>query len=186
MDQLYIPIILGTGREGRQSEKVANYMLEVCNADDRFETELIDVRDYPSPFTSRVKQENYDSKGLAEKFERADGLIIVSPEYNHGYPGELKIFLDHFYPEFERKPAGICAVSAGGIGGARMMEVLRISLTAFKMVNINSALYFPGVTELFDESGGIKDPDGYAPRVDGFFEELLWYAKALKPAREAL
>lgn len=185
MDKLYIPIILGTGREGRQSEKVANYMLEVCNTDDRFETELIDVRDYPSPFTARVKQENFDDKGLVKKIEAADGFIIVAPEYNHGYPGELKILLDHYFPEFHRKPVGICAVSGGSLGGSRMVEELRLVMIALKSVNLNSVLSFPGVSELFDDSGKLKDPDVYTPRLEGFFEELLWYANALKPAREA-
>lgn len=59
---------------------------------------------------------------------RADGLVIVSPEYNHGYPGEMKLMLDQLYKEYNRKPVGICGVSSGALGGARMVEQLRLIL----------------------------------------------------------
>ena len=88
---LYIPIILGTAREGRKSEMVANYVLNNIKKLG-VETELIDVRDFIQGSTYGIndKIESWKNKAI-----QADGIIIVTPEYNHGYPGELKIFLDN-------------------------------------------------------------------------------------------
>ena len=115
----------------------------------------------------------------------ADAFIIVSPEYNHGYPGELKIFLDHFYEELNRKPVGICGVSGGSLGGARMVEGLRLSMIEFQAVPIRNAMYFGKVYDMFNKDGTMIEPDKYAKLMVGMLEELTWYAKALKVAREA-
>lgn len=114
---------------------------------------------------------------------RADGMIIVSPEYNHGYPGELKMMLDEAFKEYHQKPAAICGVSNGGLGGARMAEVLRIVLIALHMLPVSTAVYFSNIQNLFDESGAIRD-ESYREKVKKLFDELVWYARALKEARE--
>ena len=114
---------------------------------------------------------------------RADGLIIVSPEYNHGYPGELKILLDTLYQEYNRKPVGICGVSDGLMGGGRMVEHLRQVLVELQMAPIHAALYFRNVEKLFDTSGNMTD-GAYEKRAKDFFDELTWFASALKQARE--
>ena len=176
---MFIPVILGTAREGRQSEKVAKFILQEVLNYGEIETELIDVRDYLIGATDRTKK--FDGiKVLSEKFIKADGFIIVVPEYNHSYPGELKLLLDSMYwPEYEKKPAGICGVSGGPFGGARMIEQLRTVLTELKIVNIREAVYFGGVQNLFDEAGVIKDTN-YHDRIKVFLDELTWYAKKLK------
>lgn len=178
---LNIPIILGTGREGRQSEKVARFMLDSVKTRKDIRTELIDVRDYRISFTDN-SETSEPAKALSKKIGAADGFIIVAPEYNHGYPGELKMMLDMLYEQYARKPVGICGVSAGGLGGARMVEQLRLVSIEFHMVPIREALYFSSVQNLFDEAGKIKD-ESYSNRVNKFLEELVWYAKALKTAR---
>ena len=174
---LLIPIILGTARKGRQSEKVAEYVFEKVR-DYGADTEIIDVRDYRIAATDNT-QEIPKAKKLKPKIEKADGFIIVSPEYNHGYPGELKMMLDMLYGQFHNKPVGICGVSASAVGGARMAEVLRISCIEFHMVPIREAVYFPKVHELFDKRGNIKDKK-YDDIIKNFLEELTWYAKKLK------
>jgi len=177
---MYIPIILGTAREGRQSEKVAKFILkETAKAD--LETEIIDVRDFRIKATDNTEKIP-QAKKLAEKIIKADGFIIVSPEYNHGYPGELKMMLDMLYKQYAKKPVGICGVSAGGLGGARMIQQLRLTCIGLNMVPIGQAIYFSVVQDLFDENG-IKD-HSYYNRVKNFLDELIWYAKALKSARE--
>ncbi len=177
---MYVPIILGTAREGRQSEKVANYMLKAA-MDYGLETEIIDVRDFRPPATDSTGASPL-AQALGAKIARADGVIIVTPEYNHGYPGELKMALDLLYGQYARKPLGICGVSAGGLGGARAVEQLRLISVEFRMVPIREALYFPNVKDSFDEKGGIKDAQ-YGKRVKSFLDELTWYAKALKASR---
>ena len=179
---MYIPVILGTAREGRQSEKVVKFVLgEVSKAG--IETELLDVREYRIPATDSSGSSAI-AKKLESKINIADGLIIVSPEYNHGYPGELKMMLDLLYKQYFNKPLGICGVSIGILGGARMVEQLRLVAIELHMVNIRESLYFPMVQNLFDEKGGLKEPGSYDKRIKAFLDELLWYANALKTARK--
>ena len=178
---MFIPVILGTARAGRQSEKVANYILKETKSAG-FESELIDVRDYRIDATDNT-QTSPQAKKLSQKMEKADAFIIVTPEYNHGYPGELKMMMDMLYDQYARKPVGFCGVSAGGLGGARVVEQLRQVVAELHMVSIREALYFPAVQNLFDEKGAIKD-GSYKGRVKSFLDELSWYANALKTARK--
>ena len=179
---MYIPIILGTAREDRRSGKAANFVLKEFQTLQEAETELIDVRDYRIHATDDTEEQE-PAKKFAEKAARADGFIIVSPEYNHGYAGELKMMLDMLYEEYNRKPIGICGVAGGGMGGVRMVEQLRLVAIEFQMVPISKAVYFSNAGKLFDKQGDITD-ESYHERMKAFFAELLWYAKALKAARE--
>ena len=178
---MYIPVILGTARLGRQSEKAAQFMLQKAR-EAGLDSEIIDVRDYRLEATDNTEMSQPALK-LAEKARRADGFIIVSPEYNHGYPGELKMLLDMLFSQYARRPVGICAVSSGAWGGTRMVEQLRQVCLAFHMVPTGQAVHFPKVQELFDEAGLLKgrSQHGQAKRL---LEELIWYARALKTARE--
>src|SRR5947207_3141410 len=112
---LSIPLILGTPRQGRLSEHVARVIIEQATAREDVQTDLIDVRQLP--LTSSDAGEQIKDKRFAEMIMRADGLIIVAPEYNHGYPGMLKHALDSNLKEYIHKPVGLCGVSAGGAGG---------------------------------------------------------------------
>lgn len=178
---MFIPVILGTARVGRQSEKAAQFMLQKA-LDVGLQSEIIDVRDYRIAATDNTEKSAVSLR-LAERVLRSDGLIIVSPEYNHGYPGELKMMLDMIYWAYARKPVGICGVSSGPWGGARMVEQLRQVCLAFHMVPTCEAVYFPKIQELFDESGQFKGKSqhGMAKRL---LDELIWYAKTLKRSRE--
>ena len=182
MSSLFIPIILGTAREGRRSEHAARFVLEEIKKRDGIETELIDVRDFRLPATDDTGETEI-AKKLSAIAACADGFIIVSPEYNHGYPGELKMMLEMSDGEYAKKPIAVCGVSSGWTGGARMVEQLRSVLIDLKAVPILEAVYFAKVEELFNEQGAITD-DSYRGRVAKMFDELLWYATALKVARE--
>ena len=177
-----IPVILGTARVGRQSEKVANFIVEETKKAG-YETELVDVRDFRIDATDNT-QVSPAAKKLLPKIEKADAFIIVSPEYNHGYPGELKMMMDLLYQQYAKKPVGFCGVSAGGFGGARAVEQLRQIVVELHMVPIREALYFPVVQNLFDEKGVIKNPDAYKDRFKSFINELTEYASALKASRK--
>ena len=171
---MYIPIILGTAREGRQSEKVANFVLKETIANN-FESEILDVRDYILQVV-KDREELLPLKELEEKILKADALIIVSPEYNHSYPGELKMMLDLFYKQYFYKPVGICGVSSGSFGGARMIKHLQQVCTALHMLPIGESLYFSKVQELFDDNGRIQD-EKYKERIIKFLDELTVVAK---------
>jgi NAD(P)H-dependent FMN reductase len=179
---MFIPVILGTARVGRQSEKVAKLMLDETKKAG-FDSELIDVRDFRTEATDKL-QVSPQAKKLIPAIEKSDGFIIVSPEYNHGYPGELKMMLDMLYQQYAKKPVGFCGVSGAGLGGARVVEQLRQIVAELHMVSIREALYFPFVQDLFDEAGKLKSPDAYKDRLKNFFVELAWYADALKSARK--
>ncbi|HPV70621.1 MAG TPA: NAD(P)H-dependent oxidoreductase [Candidatus Magasanikbacteria bacterium] len=172
---MFIPVILGTAREGRQSEKAAKFVLEEV-LKYGLESELLDVRDYLFGLTDSTKQTD-SAKKFAQKLTTAAGLIIVAPEYNHGYPGELKLMLDSLYQEYAGKLLGICGVSAGGLGGSRMVEQLRQVAIEFRLIPIREAVYFSGIQNLF-EGDKIKDPS-LSGRIKTMLDELVSYAKKL-------
>ena len=156
-------IILATGRKGRQSEKVADFVFEKTD----FKSEIIDVRDWVKPVTEKYPE---DQEELRQKFEQADGFIIVSPEYNSSYPGELKILLDTFLKEYEGKPVGIVGVSAGSFGGIRMIEKLRPVLINLGLVPISKMVTFKDVRSVFKDGELVKD--SYNQYVDEFLNKL--------------
>jgi chromate reductase len=178
---MYIPVVLGTARQGRQSEKVAKYVLQIVQSSG-LETELVDVRDYRIEATDR-EEEIPQAKKWKEKIVRSDGLIIVSPEYNHAYPGELKMFLDMLYEQYWRKPVGLVGVSDGPWGGTRGMEVLRLTCISLGLHPILEIVYCPKVKELFDDAGKITN-DSYEKKVKSLLKSLITHAEALKAARK--
>src|SRR5947208_15612301 len=117
---LFIPLILGTAREGRQSENVARFVFEQTKKLADVETELIDVRELPMKLDDAGEQMK-DPK-FSAAIERCDGLIVVTPEYNQGYPGLLKHARDMNLKEYIHKAVGICGVSAEPVGGERVIE----------------------------------------------------------------
>ena len=173
-----ITILLGTGREGRQSAKVAKFILAQTKAAN-FEAKLFDVRDYGSAVTIPSWEKNPRAKKWQTAVKQADALIMVVPEYNHSFPGEFKILLDSLFKEYLKKPVGLCAVSNGAFGGARLAEQLMSVFNYLQMVWVGPPVYFPKVAELFDEAGEIKD-EGYQEKLKKLFTDLQWYADKLK------
>lgn len=166
---MYIPVVLGTAREGRQSEKAANYVLaQVKQAG--IESELVDVRAYRIPATNKLGLIP-EAINWAAKLDRAAGLILVVPEYNHAYPGELKMFLDLHYEKYFNKPVALCGVSGGPLGGARGLQALKLTLLSLKMLVVLETVYFPLVQELFADDGQIKDRS-YDKKVAGLLKGL--------------
>lgn len=165
-----IPVILGTARVGRYSEKVANYVVaQVKKAG--LTTELIDVRDHRLAATDNLV-EIPQAKNLADKIRKADALIIVMPEYNHGFPGELKMMLDMLYEEYEGKPVGFCGVSAGALGGARGVQLLKLVCSGVGMYPVKEGVYFSNVQQLFDQAGNINDTS-YERKMEGLIAGLV-------------
>lgn len=174
---LSIPVLLGTARDGAASDAAAIYVnRQLLNRG--ITSELIDPADYHEKKT--FEQEHV--KPWSDLMSAADGLVIVTPEYNHGYPGPLKEMLDTLYDEFARKPVAVCGVSAGGLGGARVVEQVKLVTIELHMVPIRESVYFSGVRDLFNDDATIKDAS-YDARVGKMIDELVWYAEALKVAR---
>lgn len=176
MPKLFLPVILGTARKGRASEAAAKFVVEQVKVAGH-KTRLVDPRRFlDKPVT------NGSSKKIQEAYKKlvtnADGFILVVPEYNHGYPGELKLMMDQAYDEYKRKPIGVMGVSAGAIGGARVVDLIRPTLTAYNLVVSNKTHYFTNAKEGMK----IKQKE-QGPRVAGVIDDVAWFAKVLKEAR---
>jgi NAD(P)H-dependent FMN reductase len=178
---LFIPIILGTTRRGRQSENVARFVFEQTRKRADVETELIDVRTLPMKLDDAGEQMK-DPK-FSATIDRCDGLIVVTPEYNHGYPGLLKHALDMNLEEYIHKAVGICGVSAGSFGGVRAIEALLPVMRELGLVTIFWDVNFGNVAKLFDDQGKLLD-QSYVRRLDKFLNELIWMARVLRYGRE--
>ncbi len=178
---LYIPVILGTARQGRRSEHVAKFLLSEMKKRPEIETELIDVRALKLTFQDAGEQ--MKDPEFSAKMQRADGLAIVVPEYNHGYPGVLKQALDTSVEEHIHKAVGLCGVSAGPFGGARVIENLLPVLRELGLAVTFTDVNFSRVEDAFDEMGNLKE-EKYVGRVAKFLNELVWMAKLLRYGRE--
>jgi NAD(P)H-dependent FMN reductase len=178
---LFIPLILGTIRKGRASENVARFVYRELRKHEGVETEFVDIREIKLPDDDdgeEIKDPNFSSL-----VARADGLVIVTPEYNHGYPGSLKRVLDTNLKEYIHKAVGICGVSAGPWGGTRVVEHLLPVMRELGLVTIFWDGNFPHAHKLFDDKGELLE-EAYVPRIDKFLKELIWMSKVLRYGRE--
>jgi NAD(P)H-dependent FMN reductase len=181
---LFIPVILGTVRKGRASENVAKFVFGEVQKREGVETELIDLRDLNIAFDD-AGEAIKDAK-FSDSCARADGLILIVPEYNHGYPGILKHVLDSNLKEYIHKAVGVCGVSAGGFGGVRVIENLLPVLRELGLVAIFWDGNFSGAQKLFDENGEILDRATQEKRMHKFLGELIWMSKTLRHGRESI
>src|ERR1700730_6380609 len=183
MKKLFIPILLGTSRPKRESIKPARLIEQIGKTITDIEAVLVDPNDYHFPFDGN-DPENKDPK-YSELTAKADGFFIVTPEYNHSFPGTLKRMLDSELSNYVHKPVAFAGVSNGIFGGARAIEALTTTVREMGMVATFSDVYFPEIQNLFDEKGEIKD-EGFIRRINRGFTELIWMAKTLKWGRENL
>jgi NAD(P)H-dependent FMN reductase len=178
---LSIPVILGTPRQGRLSEHVARVMVEQICGRDGLQTRLIDVRELP--FGTTDAGEAIKDPEFSDTLMHADGLVIVAPEYNHGYPGMLKHALDTNLKEYIHKPVGLCGVSAGGFGGTRVVESLLPVMRELGLVTIFWDVNVSSAGKAFDDSGQLLDA-ALPRRMDKMLNELIWMARVLRYGRE--
>jgi len=187
---LNIPIILGSVREGRKSEAAAKFVLEKLKAGG-YQTQLVDFKELPLPFYNaptvpvvyfKTQYPNANAQKWSEIARAADAFVIVSPEYNHGYPAVLKNALDWGYLEFEKKPFGLVGVSNGTVAGARMIEQIRPIIQNFNAMSIKETVMIGPVEKYFGEDGKLLD-ESLHKKVDGLLASLVWWAEALKKAR---
>lgn len=182
---LTVPVLLGTAREGRQSEKVAQFVLAQAKAYG-FDSTLVDIRDHVTPMTVRKKDDPNAGVAWEKIIQGADGLIIITPEYNHGYPGELKILLDKLQAKlYADLPVAVCGVSNGTVGGARMIQsLLPVLVDLEAIVKRSMIVNFKNVKELFDEQGTITDAR-YGKQLTKLFVELQRLAGLFHHAKQS-
>src|SRR5512138_3748547 len=165
---IFIPVILGTTRKGRMSSHAARFIHGEVGKRDGVVTELIDIAELNLPVDDAG--EGIKDPRFAAAMERADALVIVTPEYNHSFPGLLKHVLDTCLKEYIHKAAGIVGVSAGVFGGARAIENLLPILRELGLVSIFWDINFGNVQKAFDPSGRLLD-EAYVRRAGKFIGE---------------
>jgi NAD(P)H-dependent FMN reductase len=180
---LVIPVILGTTRKGRMSQAAAQLVTRELAKQSGVETELIDIATLPLP-TDDAGQGIKDPT-FAGKMDRADAIVIVAPEYNHGYPGLLKHVLDSCLKEYVHKAVGVVGVSAGAFGGTRVIENLLPVLRELGLVTIFWNVNFSNVHKVFGPDGALRD-ESSLPAIDKFLKELIWMGKTLRYGRESV
>lgn len=183
--KLFVPILLGTPRKNRQSENVARWVLSEMEKCGEIETQFFDVCDFELPHGEYGTEIAHLFPEWRDAIIRSDGLVIVTPEYNHGYPGSLKGVLDLLLREYVHKAVAFVGVSAGPWGGTRGIEACVPMVRELGLAVTFTDLNFPSVKSKFDDQGTLLDP-AYENRVKGFLDELIWMARTLKWGRENL
>ncbi|MCB9798423.1 NAD(P)H-dependent oxidoreductase [Candidatus Nomurabacteria bacterium] len=183
MKKLHIPVVLGTARKGANSIKVARYLFGELKKKSSIKTKLLKVETFMLGRTVPDWQSKKLTRPWSKEVDAADAFVFVIPEYNHGYPGELKMVMDQVFDQYYRKPCLLVGVSTGRFGGARVLENISPVITNFEMV-ITGKLYFDNVKELFDQNGNIKDPHSWGKRVQKQYHMLYEDAKGMKVFRE--
>lgn len=190
----HIQVILASTRQGRFGEKPAAWLMDRLSPRTDLGAELIDLRDHPLPIFDQPAApartlRAYPNEEIARwgrTIDRADGYMVITPEYNHGYPASLKNALDYVFPELNRKP--IAFVGYGNVGGARAIEQLRLVAVEFEMAPLRHAIHI-----LPDLMIAAMKADPFAldlfasldERLDRAAADLAWWASALAAARAA-
>jgi len=180
---LNLPLLIGTNRQDRRSIFVARWLIEQMQSRGDIETRLFDVADFALPQRDYGQQIKESFPEWHDAIVKADGLVIVTPEYNHGYPGPLKAVLDLLLREYVHKAVAFVGVSAGPWGGTRVIEAMVPMVRELGLVVTFSDLNFPFVQKTFDDNGKLLDP-AFDQRAKDFLDELAWMAQVLKWGRE--
>jgi NAD(P)H-dependent FMN reductase len=189
-----LQVITGTTREGRFSERVAAWVMDRLGQRSEFELELVDLRDHPLRFfdgdpPAKTGRDYADESVVrfGRVIDRSDGYVMLTAEYNHGYPAVLKNALDSTFAEWRRKPVSF--VGWGNTGGARAIEQLRAVAVEFEMAPLRHAVHvLPDVMRAIFGSDHPEDPALFAslePRLAMMADDLAWWMRALATARAA-
>jgi NAD(P)H-dependent FMN reductase len=187
-----ISVIVGSTRQGRFSEKPAQWIFQQLKNRGSIDARLLDLRDFPMPFfdqpvppamPSRPAYENEVVKKWTAEIARSDGFILVTPEYNYGTSAVLKNALDWVYPEWNRKAAAF--VSYGSAMGARGVQQLRLTAIELQIAPVRSSVYIPVGTlwahfQGGDVEAGLTELEVAAKTM---IDDLLWWTAALEAAR---
>ncbi|MBF6327490.1 NADPH-dependent FMN reductase [Nocardia transvalensis] len=176
---LRLEVIVASVRPERFAPVVADWFLRTARADHRFDVGVIDLRDTPLPADLSPTPE---SQAYRERLAAADAFVVVTSEYNHGYPASLKTALDTAKHEWRAKPIGF--VGYGGLsGGLRAIEQLRQVVAEIHMVSIRESVSFHEAKRKFDADGETRD-GAAVDAAQRLLRQLAWWARHLRTARE--
>ncbi len=175
----HISILSSSVRTERKSNRVALYFKNYLEENKLADVEILDLMEYNFPiFNERLRFQKNPSASILEfagKIKSSDGVIIVTPEYNGGYPASLKNVIDLLYDEWRRKPIAISTVSDGVFGGAQVITSLQFILWKIGATTVPAMFPFPKVQDLLDENGIPTDKISLNKRASKFFGELISY-----------
>lgn len=174
----HVAIISSSVRTGRNSHRVAIYFKRYIEENKLATVEIVDLMEYQFPvFDERLRFQKEPTEKMldfAGKIKAANGVLIVTPEYNGGYPASLKNVVDLLYDEWRRKPIAISTVSDGSFGGTQVITSLQFSLWKIRAWTVPAMFPVPKVRDAFDEQGNPTDKTGTDKRAQGFLSELIW------------
>ncbi|GHD27382.1 NADPH-dependent FMN reductase [Nocardiopsis kunsanensis] len=178
MNDLRIAVILGTNRNGRTGPAVARWFLDRASEHEDVDLDAVDVTDLGPGDGHGAPLD-----GFAARVAAADGFVVLTPEYNHGYPGPLKAAIDSARREWFAKP--VAFVSYGGIsGGLRAVEQLRSVFSELHATTVRDTVSFHDAQALFDADGTPTTPmKGAETAVRTLMDQLSWWAVSLREAR---
>jgi len=187
-----IGITLGSIRDIRRGGRVAKWLMPQLDQFKDFEFELLDPNDYPLPFFDESDSPeglkgNYSNEAARKwsaKVAEKDGFIVITPEYNHGTSAVLKNSFDWLYYEWVRKPVTFMSYSPNSSGGVRAVEQLRQNVIELQMAPLREAIHFTYILDTLDEDGNVLRGH-FNERLIKLMDELGWWTKALKDARES-
>jgi NAD(P)H-dependent FMN reductase len=162
-------LVIGTGRAERNTPRVAKFLEKYLEGKEWL-TKTADVIDYPTTVTT-INRDDEKTIDWKERVDWSDVMFLLMPEYNHGYPGELKLLLDRLYEEYKGKKVVLCGITAGDLGGARVVEHIIPVLQAFQVDIAHNRLYVSRLHKILSEDGDLLEP-GLDGRVDKIIEEL--------------
>ncbi len=172
-----IIILIGSIRKGRKSDRVARFFYDLIRREGIGDPEIVDLKEYNFPlFEERLKFLEIFPDGLkefADKIRNAGGIIIVTPEYNGGYPASLKNVIDVLYEEWRGKPVGIVSVSSGMLGGAQVLTSLEFTLWKMGVTVVTAMFPVRKVEESYDEAGNPADRENTEKAALKFMEQFL-------------
>lgn len=174
-----LALIYGSIREGRFCDKVASWAAQEISEKGGFSLDTID------PALLSLGRDKPDQAALRQRIDKAEAFLVVTPEYNHSYPGPLKFLIDTLQEPWWAKP--VAFVSYGGVsGGLRAVEHLRQVFAELHAVTIRESVSFANVWSHFDDAGRIVHPNGARKSMSVLLDRLKWWAIALRDARAAM
>lgn len=183
-----IGILVASVRTGRKSDRVALFFQKFIESNYEATVELIDLNDYNFPvFNERLKfmaNPAPEVLAFADRVRNCDGILIVTPEYNGGYPASLKNVVDLLTDEWKRKPVAISTVSAGPFAGAQVITSLQFSLWKIKALVATAMFAVATVEKAYETDGTPVNKEASEKNAKPFVDELVWCMQAVKRMKE--
>lgn len=177
-----IAILSSSVRDGRKSHRVALYFKTYLEQHQLANASIIDLKAYHFPIfeerLANIANPSTEMLDFSAAIKAADGIILVTPEYNGGYPASLKNAIDLLYTEWKRKPIAISTVSAGPFAGTQVITSIQFSLWKIGALTVPAMFPVPHIDKTFGEDGSPADAEGTNKRATSFVNELIYWIDA--------